>query len=273
MKNLGEDEIVFRISPSGWTGLAYDYTETQAQVLWRDKKNGKIRGLTIRTQIDLREILAVISSLGVDIPLGLSREQDVIKYITSLNITLPHSPFKFIDFLVEKFNQDHQGRDLAKKKKKWWKNDHDFRYFDEIAGLVDFLEKEVKNLVDQGYQGEGLKEHLKSLIGFVLMIMAGVEKEKRDLTEERIFIDSRYLPPGIYDNTFNYLLSLTGCAGGGGSGGFGSFVLTSFGTAAVVENDKYGSREFECPHCHKNVVRPKDKLLEKCPYCGSDVKC
>lgn len=40
-----------------------------------------------------------------------------------------------------------------------------------------------------------------------------------------------------------------------------------------LDVDKYGSREFECPHCHKRIRRPEDTLLEKCPYCQQNVRC
>jgi len=40
-----------------------------------------------------------------------------------------------------------------------------------------------------------------------------------------------------------------------------------------LENDKYGERTFECPKCHKTNVRPKDKLLERCQHCSSEVAC
>lgn len=40
-----------------------------------------------------------------------------------------------------------------------------------------------------------------------------------------------------------------------------------------TDSDKYGSREFECPHCHKKVKRPENTLLEKCPHCQQSVRC
>lgn len=40
-----------------------------------------------------------------------------------------------------------------------------------------------------------------------------------------------------------------------------------------VDVDKYGSREFECPHCRKKIRRPENTLLEKCPYCQQNVRC
>ncbi len=273
LKNLDKNEVIFRISPSGWTGLGYEYTETQTQVLWRDKD--KFRGLTIRTQIELKQILSLISSLGVEIPQHLNDQKEIIKWITSLNITLPYPIEEFIQWLMEAVNnQDHQGRDLKRQMNNWLEKDSDFRRFDDIASLVNFLEARIKNLVNRSNSLEEIREKLPSLISFVLMAMAGdFQREKGDYDQGQIIIDSstRFLPTANYDKVFNYLQSLPGCAGGGNVSG--DFVLTSFGTRAVVENDKYGSREFDCPHCGEKVLRPKDVLLEKCPHCGGDVRC
>jgi len=36
-----------------------------------------------------------------------------------------------------------------------------------------------------------------------------------------------------------------------------------------LEEDKYGSRKFDCPECGKTNIRPKDKLVPNCQHCGS----
>ncbi len=274
LKVLEQGEIVFRISPAGWTGLDYDYKETQAQVLWKDKE-GKIRGLTIRTQIHLQGILSIISSLGVDIPCQLisGDETNLVSYITSLNITCDWPLLELIEFLTDKFNyQDHRKRDLRSQINNWWHEDYDFKHFDEIAGLIDFLEKRIKKLVDVNYSAEEIKKELKGLISFVLVgMVSGRGKSEDDSWKVCFYPDTRFLPDNYYDQAVIYLQSLTGCAGGGSAEK--GFLLTPFGTVTIFEDDKYGSREFECPHCHKTVLRPEGELLDKCPYCGENVKC
>lgn len=37
--------------------------------------------------------------------------------------------------------------------------------------------------------------------------------------------------------------------------------------------DKYGSREFRCPHCNKINTRPPGQLISNCQHCGGDVRC
>jgi hypothetical protein len=37
--------------------------------------------------------------------------------------------------------------------------------------------------------------------------------------------------------------------------------------------DKYGSREFRCPHCDKINTRPPGQLISNCQHCGGDVRC
>jgi len=48
------------------------------------------------------------------------------------------------------------------------------------------------------------------------------------------------------------------------------FSVSEFG----LEDDSYGSREFDCPECGKTNIRPKDKLLKNCQHCNSSkVSC
>ncbi|OGH24264.1 MAG: hypothetical protein A3B47_04000 [Candidatus Levybacteria bacterium RIFCSPLOWO2_01_FULL_39_24] len=48
------------------------------------------------------------------------------------------------------------------------------------------------------------------------------------------------------------------------------FSVSEFG----FSDDKFGSREFECPECGKTNIRPKDELLKNCQHCGSNkVSC
>ncbi len=59
----------------------------------------------------------------------------------------------------------------------------------------------------------------------------------------------------------------TGC---GSSGGFSigqssPFSVSEFGAS----NDKYGSREFNCPECGQKNIRPENQLISGCQHCGS----
>jgi len=66
----------------------------------------------------------------------------------------------------------------------------------------------------------------------------------------------------------------TGCGSSGSSSGdslnelnnSSPFSVSEFGK---LEDDKYGSRKFECPECGKVNVRPKDTLLKNCQHCNS----
>jgi hypothetical protein len=49
-----------------------------------------------------------------------------------------------------------------------------------------------------------------------------------------------------------------------------AFQLTS---ENALQYDIYGSREFECPHCHQTNTRPENKLIATCQHCGNDVRC
>lgn len=57
---------------------------------------------------------------------------------------------------------------------------------------------------------------------------------------------------------------------GKNSGGYGSEY--EFGD---MDEDKYGSLTFNCPHCNKKNRRPKNQLIQHCQHssCGKDVSC
>ena len=75
------------------------------------------------------------------------------------------------------------------------------------------------------------------------------------------------------------------CGGGGNTQEFIDPVTKAINNALAKFNpaipgikgyanvDKYGSLEFECPHCKQKVTRSKGKLLKDCPKCNKDVSC
>ncbi|MGB9707674.1 MAG: hypothetical protein ACPL1D_02900, partial [Microgenomates group bacterium] len=270
LRVLRDEEVVFRVSPSGWTNMGYEYEETQAQIFWRQGE--KIRGLTVRTKADLTQIREFFERLGVVIP-EFQNEKELIKYITSLNITLPYSEEEFLEFLTERFSSnDHKGRDLQPQIINWLMTDGDFKHFDEIVELIEFLEQKLR---------EGDFEDFSSLLGFVLMAMAGNEFRKSYLNKGFSSwnqTDLRYLPFGLYDETFNYLQSLPGCAGGGEGQIFSRFILSSFGTVVISEVQKETDKLHcvTCPFCKKvvdaEIIFRNGKKLIRCPSCGVEVE-
>jgi ssDNA-binding Zn-finger/Zn-ribbon topoisomerase 1 len=276
LKVLRGDEIIFRVSPSGWTNMGYDYTETQTQIFWRDED--KIRGLTIRSKVDLSKIKNFLELLGVQLP-EVYNEKDLIKYITSLNITLPYPKDKFLEFLLKNFSQfDHRGKLLVEQFENWFENDGNFKHLDELSQLMRFLEEKIKD----GLQRNDLSSSdLSSLLGFVLMSMAGLDLRQRSLLRDSQFsnLDVRYLPLDTYDRVFNHLQSLPGCAGGGVSlSNFGRFVLSSFGPTEITGN-KSESNQLKCvncPFCHKvvdaDIIARNGKKFIHCPSCGAEVE-
>ncbi len=61
---------------------------------------------------------------------------------------------------------------------------------------------------------------------------------------------------------------MTGCGFSGGSD-TSPFSLSEFGTSS----DKYGSLNFDCPHCKQTNRRKPDQLIANCKHCGKDVRC
>lgn len=284
LMNLEPGRIIFRISPSGWTGFDYQYTETQAQIFWRDDfDSSKIRGLTIRTQMSLEEILSFLNYLGVEISQELTEEKEVIKRIVSLNISLPCSFNQFLPQIIDGFkNQDHQGRDLERQIDIWRIQDSNFFYFDQIAGVLGFVEGRIKELINLGLSEEEIRLSLRSLIGFVLMLMTGQSLRERlsknfSLPEQVVInSDIRYLPLPFYDQIFDHLQSLPGCAGGGNSL-VSNFVMGVFGSISITNEKTIDEIKcVVCPFCGQvvdaQIVNNGNKTYICCPKCKSRVE-
>jgi len=294
IKYLGDNELIFRISPSGWTGLGYDYTESQSQIYWRE--GDKIRGLTIRLNADFGEIIDFLETLKIISPdfsnnLRKLNEREAIKKLTSLNLVLNDTLNDFLESLANHFKTDHRGKNLADSILSWQTTESDFHQYDELANLINWLEWRLRKKALQS------KEELEMILGFVLMTMAGQEMKKKEsfvirddnyYLSESFHLDSRHLPFPFYDRFFNHLQSLSGCAGGGiferkGEGNiFGIFKnnlfrLNPFGPQEIDDKNSSDSLKcVTCPFCKKivdaKIVRKKDGDYIHCPSCNEEVK-
>jgi ssDNA-binding Zn-finger/Zn-ribbon topoisomerase 1 len=297
IKHLGDNEFVFRISPSGWTGLGYNYTESQSQIYWRE--GDKIRGLTIRLNAGLGKIIDFLETLGIissDFSNYLRKlnERESIKEVTSLNLVLNDKLNDFLESLANHFKTDHRGKDLADSILRWQTTEFDFHQYDELTNLINWLEWRLR---EKGLQS---KEELEMILGFVLMTMAGMEMTKQE-SDKKVFFDNyhysskypfysdlQYLPFSFYDQVFNHLQSLPGCAGGGIFGReeerdiFGIFEknrfrLNPFGVQEIDDKNSSDSLKcVTCPFCKKivdaKIVHKEDGDYIHCPSCNAEVK-
>jgi predicted RNA-binding Zn-ribbon protein involved in translation (DUF1610 family) len=289
IKHLGNNELIFRISPSGWTGLGYNYTESQSQIYWRE--GDKIRGLTIRLNAGLGEIIDFLETLGIissDFSNYLRRlnEIEAIKEVTSLNLVLNNTLNDFLESLVNHFKTDHLRKDLADSILSWQTTESDFDYYDKLANLINWLEWRLREKDLQS------KKDLEMILSFVLITMAGQELKKKESfvvrddnysLSESFHLDSRHLPFPFYDRVFNHLRSLSGCAGGGIFGreeggdifvlGDRHFILDPFGVREI--EDRYP--DYQCPKCGATIKgelkNQPDTWHKNCPHCGYSFNC
>jgi len=296
IRNLGDNELIFRISPSGWTGLGYNYTESQSQIYWRE--GDKIRGLTIRLNADFGEIIDFLETLKIISPdfsnnLRKLNEREAIKEVTSLNLVLNDTLNDFLESLANHFKTDHRGENLADSILSWQTTESDFHHYDELANLINWLEWRLREMREKGLQS---KEELEMILGFVLMTMAGQElkKTKPSFTSyynyysESLYLDSRHLPSFFYNQALNHLQSLPGCAGGGifgreeerdifGIFGKNRFRLNHFGVQEIDDKNSSDSLKcVTCPFCKKivdaEIVHKEDGDYIHCPSCNAEVK-
>ena len=285
IKNLDDSQLIFRISPSGWTGLGYRYTESQAQIYWRE--GDKVRGLTVRLEDDLGKITDFLQRLGIFFSPDLD-EKKIIKKITSLNLFINDKCDSFIYYLASYFEKDHRGRSLMDSILTWQNNESDFRYYDELVDLISFLEQTIK-------QGKiRSKEDLEMFLAFVLMMMSGQEMQKKEKTLSKFSIsktqyysDLRYIPFNFYNKVFDYLNSLPGCAGSGkkteGIDIFGIssveriFKTTPFGVQDIERKSSVESLKcVTCPFCKETVdaeiIHRDGHDYIRCPSCNAEVE-
>jgi predicted RNA-binding Zn-ribbon protein involved in translation (DUF1610 family) len=288
--NIGD--MIFRISPKGWTGMGYDYNETQIQLLLKEDEN-TIRGLTVRTNLNLPEIMDLINLIvskrewkeWTD-SLRYKPENEVLKVITASNFSLGQRNLTDLIELIAQIteNKDHQGNDLIEQFRQWISTDQNFNFYDQIVNLIDWLKFNLSKI----YQKEQPSlEEISRLLAFALIQLG--EKERREKKMRQIpFVannsfsfDTRYYPPTInYQETFNYLLAQPGCAGGGESqkdGLFGSIKLTPFGTIGIENSGSDRYPDYQCPHCGETIRGEKkghpEEWHKECPHCHTPLNC
>jgi len=283
--NIGD--MIFRISPKGWTGMGYEYTETQMQIFWKEKED-IVRGITLRTDLNLQEILNLIHLLTGNNYLSHTFEDEqneVIKAITASNFKLGNADLGELIGLIAQIteNKDHQGNDLIEQFRQWINNDQNFNFYDQIVNLIDWLKFNLSTM----YQEKQLSfEQINSLLAFALIQLG--EKERREkkigqtsfVSNTSVSFDTRYPPPTNYQETFNYLLAQPGCAGGGESQKDGLFVgirLTPFGTVGIENNEPDRYPDYQCPHCGKTIRGEKkghpEEWHKECPHCHAQLNC
>jgi len=294
IKNLEDNQLIFRISPSGWTGFSYRYTESQAQIYWRE--GDKVRGLTVRLEDDLGKIIYFLQKLGIVFPSDLD-EKELIKAITGLNLFINETHVSFLYDLANHFRKDHRGRSLRGSISIWQNTESDFRYYDELVDLISFLKQQLESGKIKS------KEELEMVLCFVLMVMSGQELQKKEKTSQFVlnsfsvnkasyylYSNSRYIPLNFYDKVFDHLRSLPGCAGGGIFGrreGFWSvfegensisnpFIFNPFGPQEIRIEDSDTLKCVTCPFCKKTVdakiIHRDGRVYIRCPQCNAEVE-
>ncbi|GAB4219947.1 MAG: hypothetical protein Fur009_8320 [Candidatus Microgenomates bacterium] len=279
LQKLTEREFIFRVSPDGWTGRNYQYTETQSQLYWKDGE--KIRGLTIRSKTPLSDIENFLKILGIDI-FSKTDEKERIKSITRLNLKFQDLP-NFLKLFSLYFENTNREEKLDMDKIKQMINTPDFFiFYDEISDLIEWTRSYLLNVINSASNHEEVDKSIDFLFGFILMKLTEKEQEKiktkfdlEALQQSIISYDTLY--PQIYylnyDRLFTSLKAVSGCSGGGvnneeNEGLFGTsswrglFENSIFGVRGIKNEDEF----FECPKCHGKI--PSGKGIEVCPHCG-----
>jgi len=156
-------------------------------------------------------------------------------------------------------------------------------FFENAEQVHSYLHKEhqvTKNEkfkeITQSYQNLKI-EYFEKRDPLILQAIMNKADEKAGLTKNEVDIFINSGKPLTVEKEINYYgrqevrVVTTGCGSSGSllknslDNKSSPFSVSEFG----LDDDKYGSREFECPECGKINIRPKDTLLKNCQHCNS----
>lgn len=268
------------LGPSGLKtdeGVEIDYPDTYFFVKVKTSPT-EVINYTIKTDFTLQEARAVIARLtGVT----LTKEDPLEAYAYALAKIKPgdkegiNTVFDVVD-LLEQVYPAAPFIDTQNGKVNTWKDVRD----DIVQGerLYDF-DKATTIIIDEftAYAEEGhTKEELQKAIAVAILRMGEQfftrqefsKKPKAILMKPGIWIAPGVIPGYRFGDTLEKTAARPGCAGGGDKKT--KAVDTGGGIRlGLVEKDKYGSREFNCPDCGQKNVRPENDRLTECQHCSS----
>lgn len=136
--------------------------------------------------------------------------------------------------------------------------------FENIMNKADHLVEQVIDVIQNGTE----EEKIKALFTFENYV---IELKKREKQGNVIYSDERR---DLESLSRYYSHTPPPVKGSCGSTETKSANIIGTNISSFLEDDKYGSRTFNCPKCGAVNIRPFGELLSACQHCGSeDVSC
>jgi ribosomal protein L37AE/L43A len=244
--------MMLSISPPGGEGSIYQHNFYDVFTLKKDEKGKYI------------EAIRYSSGVGID------------EYVDKLKILKTYDKIpKDSDFLKDPIKVDTSSFADSDALHRFLHKEHDYitrKEFEEIKKITTPLALSIINNLsqrpwDEEKQIEGMRAYYNGA-DLAQKIIQTKGKGFYDFAQNKVFSEKDIYWLGQQP----VRKTTTGC---GISGDFSQPSLKSSikSPYSVSEagsfSDKYGSREFQCPDCHRTNVRPKDKLVSKCQHCQS----
>lgn len=266
-------------SPSGPSGLSTDdgnpITYPDSYWFMMAKVGNEVQGCTIKTDFSLEECrLAIERFTGEKLPENASLEDYVesIALLKGRSNMLARSDICIKDILAVLQNARVKENHFAFQNRTWGEVERDIQRGEELYEFNERTQHIIQNFTEYVTSREFSHLELRKTLAATMLLLSKLLLVDKPKVGERGYTDRNYqtMPYVTFGHVLDELEKIPGCAGGGGSSTVVSSLVSRLGK---VEQDKYGSREFECPHCHEKNVRPKDTLISNCQHCGKDVTC
>ncbi len=296
-------------SPQGWSGFAdesgkmIEFQNSQVMVFWKDREN-QLNGLTLVTDLKLEQSRELSLSLGVDAAsLEADSEKEQIASIVGspAKLAFPSSEISPAEYVLDKI-ASLRGRDRmvfgltdgTTENRLFSELENELSRFRDLLKYDARTESYISQLKhmltsDLGYiQNLQKQKEMIRLIENTVTVITNDELDKKSKTQNLSYRPSNIVQP-LRDirevseedllRSVNYLQRRPGCQTGGVSMTSGISILGGYSIGSIelsgAGSDKYGSLEFECPHCKRKIRRPENTLIPNCTYsdCGKSVRC
>lgn len=275
--------IAIMTSPRGWTGL---HTDRGIPIEYPDSwffsfldMGDRVINFGVKTDFTLSECRqAIIKLTGED----LSREASIEDYVKAIAKINPNQGISTPQDLVRVLREIRPGP-YVYKNKTWDEVEEKAGKLEDLYNLEEEAEVIIQDFRE--YNADSKFDYQKALaatllrlselyLGKNIKIKSEIKYEViGDVIYPRFFQESEVAGPQKYGQILEEVEKIPGCAGGGTNQAITS-VIDRLGIAGSnlgirLPEDKYGSREVECPDCGKISIRPKDTLIPACLHCNS----
>ncbi len=262
--------MMLSISLPGGEGSTYEKNFYDIFTLKEGERGRWIDARRYSSSLNLETAFASRSVLDKDLPAVFSPSAE---YLLANPFEIKNPSFTTPELVYRELHDKHE-----------FISEEDFEQIliMSMPAIVSYID----DLVDDPYNLQKQLLNFNATLNVADRAWSYLSLQKKS-NEQRILREYEYALPSGFNLSKTEIYNMgrlpvrevkTGCGSSGGfslggeqsSSPLGMFSVSEFGAG----EDKFGSREFDCPKCSKKNIRPKDQLIDKCQHCGStSVSC